>query len=134
MHRRSGRRLLTSLHTGTLKQSLSSISPIFAPSGAARVGFDFETPLGAAGAIAEEARELSAAENHEEAFQEVGDLLFAVVTLARKLKIDPEDALRTSGQRFRARFAAMDREMRERGISYRDLPPEELAAIWERSR
>jgi MazG family protein len=101
---------------------------------AARVGFDFETPLGAAGEIAEEARELAAAENHEEAFQEVGDLLFAVVTLARKLKIDPEDALRTSGQRFRARFAAMDREIRERGISYRDLPPEELAAIWERSR
>jgi tetrapyrrole methylase family protein / MazG family protein len=101
---------------------------------AARVGFDFETPAGAADAIAEEAHELAAAQSPEQAFQEVGDLLFAIVSMARKLKIDPEDALRTSGQRFRDRFAAMDREMRERGISYRDLSPEELAAVWQRSR
>ena len=39
-------------------------------------------------------------------FGEVGDLLFAVVSLARKLRVDPEDALRVAGQRFRDRFAA----------------------------
>jgi tetrapyrrole methylase family protein/MazG family protein len=101
---------------------------------AARVGFDFETPSGAAEAVSEEARELAATNNREEAFAEVGDLLFAVVSLARKLRVDPEDALRVAGQRFRDRFAVMDAEVRSRGISYRGLDAEQLAAIWDSSR
>jgi tetrapyrrole methylase family protein/MazG family protein len=103
---------------------------------AARVGFDFESPPGAAEAVAEEARELaaSAEPGSKAAFDEIGDLLFAVVGLARKLKVSPEDALRAAGQRFRDRFATMDRAMRERGASYRDLDRAELAAMWERSR
>jgi len=101
---------------------------------AARVGFDFETPAQAAGAIAEEAQELAGAQDREQAFREVGDLLFAMVTMSRKLRIDPEDALRSAGQRFRDRFAAMDRDLRERGVSYRELDPTELAAVWDRTR
>src|SRR5438309_6075887 len=105
---------------------------------AARVGFDFETPAGAAEAVAEEARELAAADadspGGQHVFDEVGDLLFAVVSLSRKLKINPEDALRAAGQRFRDRFAAMDRDARERGVSYRDLAPTELEALWQRTR
>jgi tetrapyrrole methylase family protein/MazG family protein len=101
---------------------------------AARVGFDFETPDGAAEAVAEEARELAAADGEQEAFAELGDLLLAVVSLARKLRVNPEDALRSAGQRFRDRFAAMDREVRERGLSYRDLDQAELAALWDRAR
>ena len=100
---------------------------------AARVGFDFATAEGAAEAVGEEARELVVARG-DEAFTEVGDLLFAVVSLARKLKVDPEDALRAAGQRFRDRFAAMDRELRARGVTYRDMDSTELAALWERSR
>jgi tetrapyrrole methylase family protein/MazG family protein len=100
---------------------------------AARVGFDFDTPAAAAQAVSEEAQELLAAASREEAFAELGDLLFAVVSLSRKMRIDPEDALRAAGQRFRDRFAAMDREVRELGVSYRDLDAEELAAIWERA-
>lgn len=101
---------------------------------AARVGFDFDTPAGAAEALSEEARELASASTREEAFAELGDLLFAAVSLARKLRVDPEDALRSAGQRFRDRFSAMDLELRSRGISYRDLDAAELAAIWERTR
>jgi len=101
---------------------------------AARVGFDFEHPAGAAEAVAEEARELAvagAADDPERVFDEVGDLLLAVVSLSRKLKVNPEDALRTAGQRFRDRFEAMDREAKQRGVSYSDLSPTELAALWE---
>jgi tetrapyrrole methylase family protein / MazG family protein len=100
---------------------------------AARVGFDFETPSSAAQAVSEEAQELALADRQEEAFAEVGDLLFAVVSLARKLRVDPEDALRVAGQRFRDRFAVMDADVRSRGISYRDLDAEQLAAIWDRT-
>jgi tetrapyrrole methylase family protein/MazG family protein len=101
---------------------------------AARVGFDFDTPAAAAAAVSEEAQELADTKSQEEAFAEVGDLLFAVVSLARKLRVDPEDALRVAGQRFRDRFAAMDREMRARGRSYRDLDTDELAAVWDSTR
>ena len=101
---------------------------------AARLGFDFETPAGAADAVAEEARELAdaaGAADSSQVFDEVGDLLLAVVSLARKLSVNPEDALRAAGQRFRDRFEAMDRQVRERGVSYRDLSPEELEALWQ---
>lgn len=101
---------------------------------AARVGFDFDTSAGAAEAVAEEAHELAAAKSREEAFVEVGDLLFAMVSLARKLRVDPEDALRSAGHRFRDRFAAMDTAMRARGLSYRDLDAEQLAALWDGTR
>lgn len=111
---------------------------------AARVGFDFSDPPAAAEAVAEEARRLAEASSSADGlapgdppatvFDEVGDLLFAVVTLARKMKVNPEDALRVSGLRFRDRFAAMDREARARGIAYRDLSAAELAALWDRAR
>src|SRR5437588_5327658 len=70
---------------------------------AARVGFDFASPVDAAEAVAEEARELAQAKDADEVFAEMGDLLFSVVSLARRLKVNPEDALRVAGQRFRAR-------------------------------
>jgi MazG family protein len=104
---------------------------------AARVGFDFETPNGAAEAVAEEARELAQAADAadpKQVFDEVGDLLLAVVSLSRKLAVNPEDALRAAGQRFRDRFEAMDREVRKRGVSYRDLPPADLETLWQNTR
>jgi tetrapyrrole methylase family protein/MazG family protein len=97
---------------------------------AARVGFDFSDPRSAAQAIAEEASELAAAERPEEVFDELGDLLFATVNLARKLKVNPEDALRVAGQRFLERYRVMDRALRSSGRSLRDLSPDELEAAW----
>ncbi len=101
---------------------------------AARVGFDYASASDSVEAVAEEARELAEANDPGAAFDELGDLLFAVVSLSRKLKVNPEDALRVAGQRFRKRFAAMESQLVEEGKSFRDLGAAELAKRWEEAR
>lgn len=100
---------------------------------AARVGFDFESPIESSEAIAEEARELAGSRGSIEAFDELGDLLFAMVSLARHLKVNPEDALRVAGQRFRRRFAETESLLREEGATFRDLSREEISQRWEKT-
>lgn len=101
---------------------------------AARVGFDFESPVQAAESVAEEARELAEAPDQGRAFDEMGDLLFSLVSLARGLKVNPEDALRAAGQRFRRRFAETEATLRKDGVSFRDLDAKEVARRWDESR
>ena len=102
---------------------------------AARVGFDFASPSAAAGSVAEEARELAAdAGDHDRAFEEMGDLLFAIVSLARSMKVNPEDALRVAGRRFRNRFAAAEATLRRDGKTFSDLADAEKLRVWEESR
>ena len=101
---------------------------------AARVGFDFSTPSAAADSVAEEARELADVEEHDRAFDEVGDLLFAIVSLARTLKVNPEDALRVAGQRFRSRFAVAEAALRSEGKTFSDLSEAEKLERWEKTR
>ena len=101
---------------------------------AARVGFDFAAPAAAAESVAEEARELAQTTDREHAFEELGDLLFAIVSLARSLKVNPEDALRVAGQRFRTRFAAAESALRREGKSFTDLSADEMVARWEESK
>ena len=98
---------------------------------AARVGFDYASASDSAEAVAEEARELAEANDPHAAFDELGDLLFAVVSLSRRLKVNPEDALRVAGQRFRKRFAAMESQLVGEGKSFRDLGAAELAKRWD---
>ena len=97
---------------------------------AARVGFDFASPVETAEAVAEEARELAGAADARETFDEMGDLLFAIVSLARRLKVNPEDALRVAGQRFRRRFAETEASMRKDGVSFGELDREEKEKRW----
>jgi tetrapyrrole methylase family protein/MazG family protein len=101
---------------------------------AARVGFDFASPTEAADSIAEEARELAESSDPEQAFDEMGDLLFAMVSLARRLKINPEDALRVAGERFRRRFSRAEASLREQGRTFRDLDADEVVRRWEEAR
>lgn len=101
---------------------------------AARVGFDFASASAAAESVAEEAQELAETKDRERAFEEMGDLLFAIVSLARTLKINPEDALRVAGQRFRRRFAATEAAVRTEGKTFNDLTEEEMLHRWEESR
>ena len=106
---------------------------------AARVGFDFQTPRAAADSVAEEARELAAAAEgaggaegggSAAVFDELGDLLFAVVSLARKLKVNPEDALRASGRRFADRFKVLERRARAEGLDLHDVDAARLEELW----
>jgi tetrapyrrole methylase family protein / MazG family protein len=98
---------------------------------AARVGFDFGSAERALDAVKEEAGELVEAQaDPERAFDELGDLLFALVSLARKLKLNPEDALRASGRRFTDRFKALERRARKEGIDLHDLDEAEIERRW----
>ena len=97
---------------------------------AARVGFDFASPVDTAEAVAEEARKLSGAADAHQAFEEMGDLLFAVVSLARRLKVNPEDALRVAGQRFRKRFAQTEAGLRKDGVTFSELDRDEQPRRW----
>ncbi|TME41443.1 MAG: nucleoside triphosphate pyrophosphohydrolase [Chloroflexi bacterium] len=101
---------------------------------AARVGFDFASPTTAAESVAEEARELAEVTDRERAFDELGDLLFAIVSLARSLKVNPEDALRVAGQRFRTRFAATEASLRSEGKTFTDVDEAEKRRRWEESQ
>jgi tetrapyrrole methylase family protein/MazG family protein len=101
---------------------------------AARVGFDYTSPQEAAESVAEEARELTSAGDAQQTFEEMGDLLFAMVSLARQLKVNPEDALRVAGERFRSRFAKAEAALREEGRTFRDLDAKEMASRWEKTR
>ena len=100
---------------------------------AARVGFDFKSPIDAAESVAQEAKELATADDARKTFEEMGDLLFAMVSLARRLKVNPEDALRVAGQRFRKRFAETEASLKKEGVTFRDLDAAELAKRWEES-
>jgi MazG family protein len=101
---------------------------------AASSGFDFPGVEPALEAAREELTEVAAAEDAEERFQEVGDLLFAVVNVARKLRVDPELSLRAAADRFRGRVSAGAELAASDGRSWNDLPPDEQLTYYARAR
>lgn len=98
---------------------------------AARVGFDWSEVEGVVEKIQEELKELDAADQPRAQESELGDVLFAVVNLARWLGIDAESALRTANERFKARFLFLEQKAHERGRELSDFPMEELDVLWE---
>jgi tetrapyrrole methylase family protein / MazG family protein len=100
---------------------------------AARVGFDYGDAASAAAGVAEEAAELAVATSQDEVFRELGDLLFALVNVARKRKVNPEDALRAAGRRFIERFKTMEALAGQRGLQLGSLEPSALEALWAES-
>jgi MazG family protein len=101
---------------------------------AASTGFDFEGVQPILDAVREELAELEAAADAEQRFDELGDLLFAVVNLGRKLRVDPELALRASANRFRARVEAGVQLAASEGRSWNDLSPDDQLAYYARVR
>jgi XTP/dITP diphosphohydrolase/tetrapyrrole methylase family protein/MazG family protein/ATP diphosphatase len=99
---------------------------------AASTGFDFDhVPYDA---VRGELDELEAAGTREERFHEIGDVLFAAVNLARKLKVDPELALRAASDRFRNRVEAAEHLAASDGREWNDLGPEDQLAYYARHR
>jgi tetrapyrrole methylase family protein/MazG family protein len=101
---------------------------------AAKMGFDWPDVDGALAKIVEEAAELGAAAATSEADavrDELGDLLFAVVNVARHLGVDPESALRAAAQKFRTRFEAVEALARTRDVDLATVGLDRLDALWE---
>ncbi|HEX4980759.1 MAG TPA: nucleoside triphosphate pyrophosphohydrolase [Ilumatobacteraceae bacterium] len=101
---------------------------------AANVGFDWPDVDGALAKITEEAAELGEATVTAEpdaVRDEVGDLLFAVVNVARHLHVDPESALRAAAQKFRTRFDAVEALARARDIELTTAGLDQLDALWD---
>ena len=91
-------------------------------------------PEGGDKVIAEEAAELREASVHgtpAEVHDELGDLLFAVVNVARHLGVEPESALRAATLKFRGRFEQVEALARDRGIELRGAPLATLDALWD---
>ena len=101
---------------------------------AARVGFDWPEIGPVAQKVAEEARELAEAEGPAETAEEMGDLLFAVVNLARHRNVDPEAALRAAGAKFARRFGAVEAALAAGGRGPRDATLAEMDALWDASK
>ncbi len=81
--------------------------------------------------VAEEIEELRGTSEVAEREEELGDLLFSLVNLARWLEVDAESALRVANARFARRFAAMEDLCRQRGQHLADLSLAEMDALWD---
>jgi MazG family protein len=100
----------------------------------AAVGFDWPTSDEVVDKIEEEVGELRNAvrgEGRERVEEEMGDLLFSIANLSRKLGIEPESALRKATEKFSARFEALERKFEEQGRSVHDVGLNEMEKVWQ---
>jgi MazG family protein len=104
---------------------------------ASRIGFDWDDAQGVIAKMREETAEVEtalSAKNRQKAEEEMGDLLFAAVNLARFLHVDPEIALKKANAKFSRRFRAMETRARESGREFKNLPREEMEALWDAAK
>lgn len=104
---------------------------------AAKVGFDWENIEQIFDKLNEETDELkkAIAENKkEEISEEIGDLLFVVVNLARKLEIEPETALKKTNRKFRKRFSFIESRLKAQNKGFEDSSLEEMDALWNEAK
>lgn len=104
---------------------------------AGKVGFDWNDPHAVLAKIREECDEIEAeltAGANDKAAGEVGDLLFAVVNLARHLDADPEGILRACNEKFTRRFASIERALAEQGRRPQDATLAEMDALWDAAK
>jgi tetrapyrrole methylase family protein/MazG family protein len=101
---------------------------------AARVGFDWTEIEGVLEKIAEEIDEVRQAANNAELTSELGDLLFAIVNLARWKKVDAESALRETNLKFKKRFGYVEQGASRRGKNLSELTLDEMEALWQEAK
>lgn len=101
---------------------------------AAGVGFDWPDASGPAAKVREELAEVEAETSPERLDHEIGDLLFSVVNLARKVGVHPGPALDRANTRFAERFRVVERLAAERGIEMHRAGLEELDALWDEAK
>jgi len=104
---------------------------------AGKVGFDWNDPKAVLAKIREEADEIASeldSGQQEKVAGEIGDLLFAVVNLARHLDVDPESALRTTNLKFERRFASIEDALAAAGKKPVDASLAEMDALWDAAK
>ena len=107
---------------------------------AARVGFDWPDVSGVFAKLTEESGELAvelaagAAAEKDRLADEVGDILFTCVNLARKLGLDPEQTLRQANGKFERRFRKMEQNVTEAGRRMEHCPLDDLEEAWQRAK
>jgi tetrapyrrole methylase family protein/MazG family protein len=101
---------------------------------AARVGFDWPEIEGVIDKVREEIEEIKNAESDFELASELGDLLFALVNVARWKHVDAESALRGTNMKFKKRFAFVEQGARKQGRSLSSLSLDEMEAFWQEAK
>ena len=101
---------------------------------AARFGFDWDDAGGVLDKLVEEIGEFRAAATPEERVDEFGDILFALVNLARWSGVQAEDALRQANAKFKNRYRAMEQSAAERGVDFAALPLDDKEALWQEAK
>ena len=101
---------------------------------AARVGFDWPQIEGVLDKVAEEIQEIRGTTSFEEVSEELGDLFFVLVNLARWKKVDAESALRETNLKFKRRFDYVEQGAKRQERSLSDMTLEEMDALWEESK
>jgi len=116
-------------------KSLPALSQAFSyQDRAARVKFDWETIEPVIAKVHEELAELMEASDDESRAKEAGDLLFAVVNLARWMDIEPESALRGTNSRFYRRFAYIEQRTTEQGRTLEEMTLADMDALWDEAK
>lgn len=124
------------------KKKLGSINPALPglsmarriQENAAAYGFDWKDPKDVFDKVEEEIQELKDAKTNEEKAEEIGDLLFAVVNLARHLNIDPEVAVRKANEKFINRFEKMYELSEKEGVDFKSQPIEIMEEFWQKAK
>jgi MazG family protein len=127
----------TTLLAGVPRSTPALVEAQQIASRAAHVGFDWENPDQVLDKLHEELNEFAEARRsgaQAELEDELGDLLFVLVNLARFVKVDPEQALRKTNAKFRRRFGYLERKLAERGKSLQDASLEEMEALWQEAK
>jgi len=104
---------------------------------AAQTGFDWENAGQVIDKLHEELREFQEARvagEHDHLEDELGDMLFVLVNLARFVKVDPEQALRKTNAKFRRRFGYVEHKLAERGKTTRESSIGEMEALWQEAK
>jgi MazG family protein len=108
---------------------------------AARVGFDWPDVNGIFDKLQEEVRELqevisssSGEEKRDRLEDEIGDMLFVIVNIARYLKIDSESALKRANRKFKSRFQYMEKELAGQGKTLDQTSLDEMEALWQKAK
>jgi MazG family protein len=104
---------------------------------AARVGFDWRRTEDVFDKLDEEIgelREAVAKGDAENIHDEIGDLLFTIANIARKLNVNPEEALQSTNRKFMSRFESMETRVRERGKNLDQLELEEMDQLWDEAK